>query len=71
MSRVSTHKVVAASKVSFQKLVYTSGACAVFDRSDLVGVDESIPDPKNPMDAYNKTNAITENIVLDAGGGKG
>lgn len=41
--------------VGVQKFVYTSSAGVLFTGDDLVYVDETLPFPKQPMDAYNDT----------------
>lgn len=54
---------------SVPKLVYTSSAGVVYNgNEDLVDVDERMDIPKEALDAYNKTKADAERLVLDANG---
>lgn len=62
-----TANVVAACKHhNISSLVYTSSASVVFDGSDLVGVDESLPYTRRPMDYYTETKVAGEKLVLAA-----
>ncbi|KAF8272236.1 C-3 sterol dehydrogenase [Lactarius quietus] len=54
------------NKVS--KLVYTSSAAVVFNGQDLINVDERIPFPDKPLDAYNESKAQGEQLVIAANG---
>jgi len=54
-----------------KKLVYTSSAGLVFDGEDLIDADERLPPPEKPMDAYNATKAIAEQLVIEANGKEG
>lgn len=65
---VGTQNVITQAKKdpNVRALVYTSSAGTVFNGEDLRNVDESIPFPKVPMDAYNETKAIAEVAVLKA-----
>ncbi|RSH92108.1 erg26, C-3 sterol dehydrogenase [Saitozyma podzolica] len=50
-----------------KKLVYTSSAGVIYDGAmDIVSVDERLPYPTKPLDAYNRTKAEAEKMVLDA-----
>ncbi|GAA6050727.1 hypothetical protein JCM3770_006597 [Rhodotorula araucariae] len=51
-----------------KKLVFTSSAGTVYDGHDLKNVDERLPFPDVPIDAYNVTKAKAEQIVLEANG---
>ncbi|GAA5905770.1 hypothetical protein JCM8208_000891 [Rhodotorula glutinis] len=51
-----------------RKLVFTSSAGTVYDGNDLKNVDERMPFPDVPIDAYNVTKAKAESIVLAANG---
>ncbi|KAM0786452.1 hypothetical protein ACM66B_001914 [Microbotryomycetes sp. NB124-2] len=50
------------------KLVFTSSAGTVYNGVDLVNVDERMPFPEDPIDAYNATKAKAESIVIAANG---
>lgn len=47
-------------------LVYTSSAGVIFNGQDVHNADETWPIPEVPMDAYNETKAIAEDMVLKA-----
>ncbi|KAF6005890.1 erg26, C-3 sterol dehydrogenase [Brettanomyces bruxellensis] len=62
-----TRNLIACAKASHVKyLVYTSSAGVIFNGQDVHNADESWPIPEVPMDAYNETKAIAENMVLEA-----
>ncbi|TFY76564.1 hypothetical protein EWM64_g7446 [Hericium alpestre] len=64
-----TKAVIAAAVANkITKLVYTSSAGVVFNGADLVDVDERLPPPEKPMDAYNESKAKAEELVLAANG---
>ncbi|SCU87381.1 LAMI_0D05842g1_1 [Lachancea mirantina] len=46
--------------------VYTSSAGVAFNGQDLHNADETWPIPEIPMDGYNETKAIAEEMVLNA-----
>lgn len=51
------------------KLVYTSSAGVVYSgEENLVDVDERMDFPEVPLDAYNATKAVAEDLVLKANG---
>ncbi|KAI6028083.1 hypothetical protein PISMIDRAFT_678461 [Pisolithus microcarpus 441] len=58
----------AAIAARVRKLVYTSSAGVVFDGADVVNLDERVPYPVKPFDAYNDSKAQGEKIVLEANG---
>jgi len=60
--------VAAAVATRVPKLVYTSSAGVVFNGTDIIDVDERLPPPKVPMDAYNDSKAKGEAIILEANG---
>ncbi|KAI5981008.1 3-beta hydroxysteroid dehydrogenase/isomerase family-domain-containing protein [Pisolithus albus] len=60
--------VNAAIAARVRKLVYTSSAGVVFDGTDVVHLDERVPYPAKPFDAYNDSKAHGEKIVLEASG---
>jgi sterol-4alpha-carboxylate 3-dehydrogenase (decarboxylating) len=43
----------------------------VFNGEDLIDVDERMPYPDVPMDAYNESKAKAEQIVIEANGKNG
>lgn len=47
-------------------LVYTSSAGVIFNGADVHNADETWPIPEVPMDAYNETKAIAEDMILKA-----
>lgn len=53
-------------KCNIKALVYTSSAGVIFNGQDVHNADESWPIPEVPMDAYNETKAIAEDMVLKA-----
>ncbi|KAJ3573214.1 hypothetical protein NP233_g2578 [Leucocoprinus birnbaumii] len=61
----------AAVACGVQKLVFTSSAGVVFNGSDIVNVDERLPYPAVPLDAYNDSKAKAEQVVLEANGRDG
>ena len=64
-----TKAVIGAAKENkVPKLVYTSSAGVVFNGQDLINVDERIPLPEKPLDAYNESKAKAEELVLAANG---
>ena len=60
--------IAAAVATGVQKLVFTSSAGVVFNGSDVIGVDERLPPPEKPLDAYNESKAKAEEAVLAANG---
>jgi sterol-4alpha-carboxylate 3-dehydrogenase (decarboxylating) len=64
-----TKAVIAAAQASgVRKLVFTSSAGVVFNGGDIIGVDERLPYPAQPFDAYNESKAKAEEAVLAANG---
>lgn len=62
-----TRNVIDSCKtVGVKALVFTSSAGVVFNGGDLVACDESQPYPAVPMDAYNDSKAVAEQLVLAA-----
>jgi len=60
--------IAAAVECGVRKLVYTSSAGVVFNGADLTDVDERLPPPERPMDAYNESKAKAEEAVIEANG---
>jgi sterol-4alpha-carboxylate 3-dehydrogenase (decarboxylating) len=60
--------IAAAVECGVRKLVFTSSAGVVFNGEDIINVDERVPFPDIPMDAYNDTKAKAEKLVLEANG---
>jgi sterol-4alpha-carboxylate 3-dehydrogenase (decarboxylating) len=60
--------IAAAQENKVPKLVYTSSAGVVFNGQDLIDVDERIPLPEKPLDAYNESKAKGEELVIAANG---
>lgn len=58
----------AAVSVGIRKLVFTSSAGVIFNGGDIVNVDERLPYPDVPLDAYNDSKAKAEEVVLEANG---
>ncbi|KAJ1024720.1 hypothetical protein NDA16_002760 [Ustilago loliicola] len=66
---VGTQTVIAVankSELAVTKLVFTSSAGVVYDGNSLINVDERLPYPAKPLDAYNDTKAKAEKLVLEA-----
>jgi sterol-4alpha-carboxylate 3-dehydrogenase (decarboxylating) len=63
--------VAAAQSVGVAKLVYTSSCGVIFNGEDHTDVDERMPYPAVPMDAYNESKAKAEAMVLEANGKQG
>ncbi|GME78922.1 unnamed protein product [Ambrosiozyma monospora] len=55
-----------AKDMGIQVLVYTSSAGVIFNGQPVHNADESWPIPEVPMDGYNETKAIAEEMVLRA-----
>ncbi|ODV86623.1 hypothetical protein CANARDRAFT_27051 [[Candida] arabinofermentans NRRL YB-2248] len=55
-----------AKDMGITALVYTSSAGVIFNGQDIHNADESWPIPEVPMDGYNETKAIAEEMVLKA-----
>lgn len=55
-----------AKKSGIKAFVYTSSAGVIFNGQDIHNADETWPIPEVPMDAYNETKAIAEDMVLKA-----
>jgi sterol-4alpha-carboxylate 3-dehydrogenase (decarboxylating) len=67
-----TKAVIAACKQTrCLKLVFTSSAGVVFNGADNCDVDERLPEPEVPLDAYNESKAKGEEAVLAANGEEG
>ncbi|KAJ3515378.1 hypothetical protein NLJ89_g1797 [Agrocybe chaxingu] len=60
--------IAAAVETGVRKLVFTSSAGVVFNGEDIIDVDERVPFPDVPMDAYNDTKGKAEKAVLEANG---
>lgn len=60
--------IAAAVSCGVRKLVFTSSAGVVFNGSDIINIDERLPPPEVPMDAYNDSKAQAEALVLAANG---
>lgn len=64
-----TKAVIAAAVANgVNKLVYTSSAGVTFNGDSLIDVDERLPFPQKPLDAYNESKAKAEEMVLAANG---
>lgn len=64
-----TENLIKCSKdLGINVLVYTSSAGVIFNGQDVYNADESWPIPEVPMDAYNETKALAEEMVLNANG---
>ncbi|THH04514.1 hypothetical protein EW145_g5468 [Phellinidium pouzarii] len=63
--------LAAATVLHIKKLVFTSSAGVVFNGQDIIDVDERLPFPETPLDAYNESKSKAEELVLDANGKDG
>lgn len=55
-----------AKSCGVKAFVYTSSAGVIFNGQDIHNADETWPIPEIPMDGYNETKAIAEEMVLKA-----
>ncbi|GAM28080.1 hypothetical protein SAMD00019534_112560 [Acytostelium subglobosum LB1] len=58
--------VEACRRANVRQLVYTSSSSVVFNGSDIVNGDETMPYVKTHLDPYNKTKELGERAVLAA-----
>jgi sterol-4alpha-carboxylate 3-dehydrogenase (decarboxylating) len=63
--------IAAAQETGVRKLVFTSSAGVVFNGADIIDIDERVPFPDVPMDAYNDSKSKAEVAVLEANGKRG
>ncbi|KAI5123458.1 hypothetical protein M0805_008828 [Coniferiporia weirii] len=63
--------IAAATALQIKKLVFTSSAGVVFNGQDIIDVDERLPFPETPLDAYNESKSKAEELVLEANGKDG
>jgi nucleoside-diphosphate-sugar epimerase len=72
INTVGTRNVIAACLAcGTARLVYTSSPSVVFDGSDHLGADESLPYPRSYLCPYPHTKALAEQAVLAANGQSG
>ena len=72
MNVEGTKAVIAAAVAHhIKKLVFTSSAGVVFNGQDIIDVDERLPFPETPLDAYNESKSKAEELVLEANGKDG
>ncbi|SCW00993.1 LAFE_0D02674g1_1 [Lachancea fermentati] len=55
-----------SKRLGIEAFVYTSSAGVIFNGHDVHNADETWPIPEIPMDGYNETKAIAEEMVLEA-----
>jgi nucleoside-diphosphate-sugar epimerase len=66
---LGTRNVISACQShGIGKLIYTSSPSVVFNGSDEVGIDESVPYPSRYLAHYPLTKAIAEQMVISANG---
>eukprot|EP00742_Colponemidia_sp_Colp-10_P008768 GILJ01009516.1.p1 GENE.GILJ01009516.1~~GILJ01009516.1.p1 ORF type:complete len:351 (-),score=23.26 GILJ01009516.1:24-1076(-) len=66
---IGTQNVIdACIACGVKKLIYTSSQHVVYDGSDIVNGEETLPYPKKHLDHYSYTKAEGERLVLDANG---
>jgi sterol-4alpha-carboxylate 3-dehydrogenase (decarboxylating) len=63
--------IAAAASQHIQKLIYTSTSGVVFCGKEIIGGDESLPYPRQHLDAYTESKALAEQKVLHANGKNG
>ena len=64
---IGTKNVLAACRVhNICQLIYTSSPSVVFSGKDENGINESVPYPKKYLNAYQKTKALAEQIIIEA-----
>ncbi len=58
--------IKASQEAGVNKLIYTSSASVVFGGSGIENGSVDLPYPDHPLNAYTKTKALAEKLVLDA-----
>jgi nucleoside-diphosphate-sugar epimerase len=67
---LGTKNVLEATKArGIQKLIYTSTPSVVFNKKDLLGVDEKYPYATEFLNAYSQTKTMAEKLVLEMNDG--
>lgn len=64
--RGTANLIKCCKETGIEALVYTSSAGVIFNGNDIHNADETWPIPEVPMDGYNETKAIAEEMVLKA-----
>lgn len=64
--RGTANLIKCSKELGIKALVYTSSAGVIFNGNDVHNADETWPIPEVPMDGYNETKAIAEEMVLKA-----
>lgn len=64
--RGTANLIQCSKQMGIKALVYTSSAGVIFNGQDVHNADETWPIPEVPMDGYNETKAIAEEMVLKA-----
>lgn len=64
------HLLEVAREKGIQKFVYTSTPSVVFNKDDLMGVDENQPYATKFLNAYSETKTMAEKLVLQMNDGK-
>lgn len=59
-----------AKNFGIQRFVYTSTPSVVFNKDDLMGVDETQPYASEFLNAYSETKTMAEKLVLESNDGK-
>ncbi len=68
---VGTKNLLESAKSSgIKKFIYTSTPSVVFNKGDLLGVDESAPYATHFLNAYSETKTMAEKLVLQMNDGK-
>jgi len=63
---LGTKNLLESSKANgIKKFIYTSTPSVVFNKDDLLGVDESTPYATNFLNAYSETKTMAEKLVLE------
>jgi nucleoside-diphosphate-sugar epimerase len=63
---LGTKNLLESSKANgIKKFIYTSTPSVVFNKEDLLGVDESTPYATNFLNAYSETKTMAEKLVLE------
>jgi 2-alkyl-3-oxoalkanoate reductase len=64
------HLIETARMRGVKRFVYTSASSVVFDKDDLLGINEERPYPLNALNSYAQTKTMAEKLILQMNDGK-